>query len=116
MTLPGQLRVSVRQQTTRTTLALDGELDLATAPTLRQHVVTQVAAGCRSMVLDLSGVTFLDSTGLGQIVATLKRLRSHDGELVIVVSDRRIRRVLELCDLDRILDLRTTVPDEAGHE
>lgn len=98
--------VSVREVTV---LALDGELDLVTAPLLRQHVVAEVAAGHHRLVLDLTGLTFIDSAGLGQVVAALKRARSHDGGLEVVVPEPRVRRVFELCDLDRVLPLHHTV-------
>lgn len=90
-------------------LALDGELDLVSAPVLRQHVVAEVAAGHRWLVLDLTGLSYLDSAGLGQVVAALKRARAHDGGLQVVVPEPRVRRVFELCDLDRILPLHRSV-------
>ena len=86
-----------------------GELDVVGGPDLRQAVMHEVQAGNRHLVLDLSGVDFLDSFGLGVIVGALKRVRLLDGDLRIVVPEPRIRRVFEVCDLDRVFDLHTDV-------
>lgn len=107
-----QLRVHERKVGPATVLSLDGELDLVTAPLLRQKVVSAVSEGARLLVLDLSGLTHLDSTGLGQVVASLRRVRAHDGELAVVVPDPHVRRIFQICDLDRVLVLNQTV-DEA---
>lgn len=93
-------------------LTVAGEVDLATAPTLRQHFADLVAAGVTRLVLDLGPTTFLDSTGLGAIVMVLKRLRAHDGALRVVATSPSIRKVFEITSLDRVLAIHATV-DEA---
>ncbi|SUZ83844.1 uncharacterized protein METZ01_LOCUS36698 [marine metagenome] len=94
-------------------LVLIGELDLAGAPRLRQAVVAEAAAGERHVVLDLTAVDFIDSTGLGVVVGALRRLRTHDGELSVVCPEPRLRRVFEMCDLDRVFTLYGSVDDVA---
>ena len=86
-----------------------GDLDMAGAPRLRSAVVSEVSAGARLVVLDLSGVDHLDSAGLGVVVGALRRLRAHDGDLLLVCPEPRIRRVFEACDLDRVFDLHADV-------
>ena len=86
-----------------------GALDMAGAPRLRNAVVSEVGAGTRLVVLDLTGVDHLDSTGLGAVVGALRRLRTHDGELRVVCPEPRVRRVFEVCDLDRVLELHVDV-------
>ena len=92
-------------------LAVLGELDLAGAPRLRQSVVSETATGIRHLVLDLTAVDFIDSTGLGVVVGALRRLRAHGAELSVVCPEQRIRRVFEICDLDRVFTLHGTVDD-----
>lgn len=86
-----------------------GELDVVGGPELRQAVMAEVRNGHHLLVLDLSGVDFIDSFGLGVVVGALKRARLLDGELRVVVPEPRVRRVFEVCDLDRVFDLHTTV-------
>jgi anti-sigma B factor antagonist len=90
-------------------VAVAGELDVVGGPDLRQQVMTEVREGHHHVVLDLTGVDFIDSFGLGVIVGALKRLRLLDGELRLVVPEPRLRRVFEVCDLDRVFDLHANV-------
>ena len=86
-----------------TVLRVGGDLDVVGAPDLRQAVVAAVASGSRLLVLDLSELDFVDSFGIGAVVGALKRLRQRGGDLALVCPSPRIRRVFEICDLDRIL-------------
>jgi anti-sigma B factor antagonist len=88
-----------------TVLTVTGELELATAPQLRQRVVGLVAEGRTRIVLDLAGVDFADSVGLGVIVAALKRVRGRDGELAVAGAVPRVRRLFEITRLDEIVEL-----------
>ena len=76
---------------------------------MRQAVVTAVAEGSRLLALDLSELDFVDSFGLGAVVGALKRVRQRGGELALVCPSSRIRRVFEICDLDRILALHDSI-------
>jgi anti-sigma B factor antagonist len=93
---------------------ITGDLDLASAPALRQEVLALVNTGQRSIVLDLTPTGFLDSLGLGTIVAVWKRLRVLGGELLVVCPEPRLQRVFRVVDLDRILPLHATVDDALG--
>jgi anti-sigma B factor antagonist len=90
-------------------LAVAGDLDVVGGPDLRQQVMAEVRQGNHSLVMDLTGVDFIDSFGLGVIIGALKRLRLLDGDLRLVVPEPRIRRVFEVCDLDRVFELHKTV-------
>ena len=89
-----------------------GELDIATAPALREQLLRAIATHGPSLVLDLDDVAFLDSTGLGVIVGVLKRARTLGGDLVIAGASPAVRRVFEITALDRTLPLCSSV-DEA---
>ena len=98
-----------REQPPWTVLSAGGDLDVVGAPELRQAVVTVVSEGTRLLVLDLSDLDFVDSFGIGAVVGALKRLRQRGGDLALVCPTPRIRRVFEICDLDRILALHDSI-------
>ncbi len=100
-----------REQAPWTVLRVGGDLDVVGAPEVRQAVVTAVSDGSRLVVLDLSALDFVDSFGIGAVVGALKRLRQRGGDLAVVCPVPRIRRVFEICDLDRILALHDSVDD-----
>ncbi len=91
-----------------------GELDVVGGPELRQRVMKEVGEGNHLLVLDLTGVDFIDSFGLGVVIGALKRLRLLDGDLRLVVPEPRVRRVFEVCDLDRVFTLHTTADEAIG--
>jgi anti-sigma B factor antagonist len=95
-----------------TVLAVSGEVDVYTAPRLRERLVDLVSQGHRQIVVDLEGVDFLDSTGLGVLVGGLKRLRSHGGDLSLVCTQARILKVFEITGLTTVFSIAETV-DEA---
>ena len=86
-----------------------GEVDVYTAPRLREHVIDLIANGVRHIVADLREVTFLDSTGLGALIGSLKRLRGHDGSLTLVIGAGRVFRIVRVTGLDRVFVLEPSV-------
>lgn len=99
-------------------LSVRGEVDVYTAPRLRERLVEMVSQGHYQVVVDLEGVDFLDSTGLGVLVGGLKRLRSHDGDLKLVCTQRRILKVFEITGLTKVFeifdDVETATNSAAG--
>ncbi len=96
-------------------LAPFGDLDLATAPALRQELVDATRAGSKLVVLDLEGVPFLDSVGVSVIVGGHKRLRHDGGILHLAAPTAPVRKVLGLTRLDAIIPTFETVDEaEAG--
>jgi anti-sigma B factor antagonist len=95
-------------------LGVVGELDLAAAPRVRQAVVRAIdgTRGAPRVVLDLTGVDFIDSSGLGIVLGTLRRIRAASGELRVIAGDAQVQRVFALTQLDQILPLCGSV-DEA---
>ena len=96
----------------RHVLAVRGEIDLFTAPELKQVLAESIEAGRIRIIVDLTETTFLDSTALGVLIGAVKRLRSRDGALAIVNVDENIAKTFEITGLDQIF---TIVPtrDEA---
>jgi len=87
------------------TIAVGGEIDVATAPQLRECLHRTIAQGNATIVLDLLEVSFLDSTALGVLVGALKRCRELGGELHIVVTDPRIMKIFEITGLTKVFPI-----------
>lgn len=92
-----------------TVLAVRGEVDVYTAPRLREKLVELVSKGKHEIVVDLEAVDFLDSTGLGVLVGGLKRLRSHEGDLSLVCTQQRILKVFEITGLTKVFTIYESV-------
>ena len=95
-------------------LAVKGEVDVYTAPRLRERLVDLVSQGKHRIVVDLEGVDFLDSTGLGVLVGGLKRVRSHEGDLTLVCTQARILKVFEITGLTKVFDIYPSVDAATG--
>jgi anti-sigma B factor antagonist len=103
------ISVDTHERSGWTVIAVAGEVDVVAAPQLRSEIVRVVSEGTTDLVLDLSGVVFIDSFGLGVLVGAVKRVQSHDGRLRVVIGEARVMAVLELTGLDRILELHETL-------
>jgi anti-anti-sigma factor len=85
-------------------IAIKGELDLASAPDLLRRLDAAVdAAPGATVEVDFHGVTFIDSTGLGVLVACRRRATVHGGELRVVNVRENVRQVFEITGLDKVL-------------
>jgi anti-sigma B factor antagonist len=89
----------VYQRGVWTVIEVHDDLDLASAPQLRSQVHQLLRDGVRALAIDLTLCDFIDSVGLGMLVAVLKRVRTHDGELAVVCPEARHRRLFELVEL-----------------
>src|SRR6059036_2906617 len=96
----------------RHVVAVRGEIDLFTAPELKQKLTDAIEGGKSRIVVDLTDTTFLDSTALGVLIGAVKRLRSRDGRLTIVNVDENIAKTFEITGLDQIFPISAT-RDEA---
>jgi anti-sigma B factor antagonist len=88
-----------------------GEIDVYTAPQLREKLIELVDVGSLYLIGDLRGVEFLDSTGLGALVGGLKRLRTREGSLHLVMSSERIIRIFRITGLAKVFSIHPTVPE-----
>ena len=92
-------------------VAASGEIDVATAPPLRDRLQALAAAGRATIVVDLLGVSFLDSTALGVLVGALKRSREAGGDLPLVIAEPRILKVFEITGLTDVFHIHRSVRD-----
>ena len=89
-------------------IALSGEVDLYTAPEFKQQLLDVISQGGKNVVVDFTNTTFIDSTTLGVLVGGVKRLRTNDGQLSLVCSDRNITKIFEITGLDRVFTIHAT--------
>ena len=86
-------------------ISLAGEVDLYTAPEFKQQLLEVIGEGGKQVIVDFSDTTFIDSTTLGVLVGGVKRLRSNDGQLSLVCSDRNITKIFEITGLDKVFTI-----------
>ena len=67
-----------------------------------------IGKGAKNVIVDFSDTTFIDSTTLGVLVGGVKRLRTNDGQLSLVCSDRNITKIFEITGLDRVFTIHST--------
>jgi len=84
-------------------IRVDGRLNMVAAPGLRATVASAVSAGLSRLVVDLTNVTFMDSSGLGALIGALKTTRAAGGDLRIAGAGEQVSMVLQLSNVDRIL-------------
>lgn len=106
------LKLSVDQATLgATVIEVSGEIDVYTAPKLREKLSILIEGGTYRLILDLEGVEFLDSTGLGALIGGLKRVRAHDGSIDIVCTQSRILRIFKITRLNKVFEIYDTAGD-----
>jgi anti-sigma B factor antagonist len=106
------LSINAREVGGRTILAVTGELDVHSAGGLERKLADLVAAGSSDLVLDLTELDFLDSTGLGVMVKGLKWAREAGGDLKVVADDDKIVKVFTITGLDSAMSLTSALDDE----
>jgi len=88
---------------------VEGEIDVYTAPRLRELLIELVNNGFYQLVVNMEKVEFLDSTGLGVLVGGLKRVRAHDGSLDLVCTQERILKLFRVTGLAKVFGIHETV-------
>lgn len=90
------------------TITLTGELDLSTVDGVQRELERVEASDTLSIVLDLSGLTFMDSTGVRLVMTAAARSRADGNRLVVLRGQRTVQRVFELCGVERLLPFADT--------
>jgi anti-sigma B factor antagonist len=105
------LTLETRDVDGRTIVSVGGEIDVYTAPKLRERLVDLINAGHYHLVINLEGVDFLDSTGLGVLVGVLKRVRAHEGSLHLVCTQERLLKIFRITGLAKVFPIHDSVED-----
>jgi anti-sigma B factor antagonist len=88
---------------------VQGEIDIYTAPRLRELLIDLVSKNDYQLVVNLDKVGFLDSTGLGVLIGGLRRVRAHGGSLDLVCTQQRILKILTIAGLTEVFGIYATV-------
>ena len=105
------LSVETRVEGDATIVAVAGEIDVYTAPKLREQLIDLVGAGAYHLIVDMDFVEFLDSTGLGVLVGGLKRVRAHEGSLRLVCTQDRILKIFRITGLTKVFPIHASVSE-----
>jgi anti-sigma B factor antagonist len=99
----------------QTTLIVSGEIDALSAPRLRERIEDLLSQGARLLIVDLDGVDFMDSSGLGVLVSVNKKVAAQDRELKLVCHRRQLLTVFEITGLDQVFTFVDPEPREIGN-
>jgi anti-sigma B factor antagonist len=95
-------------------IEVEGQVDLYSATEFKEQTGRVISGGARRVIIDLSRVTFLDSTGLGVLLGAFKRLRAARAQLLLVVTDYDIERLFEITGLDATFSIYRTREEALG--
>jgi anti-sigma B factor antagonist len=104
-----ELSLATRSVSDHTVLEIGGEIDVYTAPRLRERLIEMVGTGEKSVVVDLGRVEFLDSTGLGVLVGAHRRLRANAGSLTLVCPHERLLKIFRITGLDSVFEIHKSI-------
>lgn len=106
----GPLTVRVNVEGTTTVISASGDVDLSGSPLLRQELKKAAAPG-RRIVVDLTGVPYMDSSGLATLVEAMQGARRNKGEIVICGLSDRVRSIFTIAKLETVFRLVGTLED-----
>lgn len=106
-----ELKLATRSEGARTIVEVGGEIDVYTAPRLREKLIELVGAGNTHIVVDMERVEFLDSTGLGVLAGALKRVSAQNGSLRLVCTQDRILKIFRITGLEKVFPIFATVTE-----
>lgn len=100
-----EFRVAADVADDRAEVTVEGEVDIATAPLLREQLQTVIEDGATNVIVDLGGVGFIDSAGLGVLIGAVKRLKERGGELQLRGLQPAPRKVIEITGLHEVFTI-----------
>ena len=106
-----ELTLDTRRDGDHAVIAVGGEIDVYTAPQLRDAITDLVSEGIFHVVVDMGGVEFLDSTGLGVLVGGLKRVRAHGGSMRLVCTSERLLKIFRITGLAKVFPIHDSVAE-----
>jgi len=104
-----EISVTSPERGGRTIVTVSGEVDVYTSSGLRKHLATLIDADNTDLVVDLTGVVFIDSTGLGVLVGALKKLRRVGGQLRLIINQAKVIKVFQITALTEVFTINDTL-------
>jgi len=104
-----ELEINVDKAEDVCVISLSGEVDVYTAPQLKERLVESIEGGCANIIVDLGGVGFIDSSGLGVLVGGLRRSKENSGTIRLVCSRENILKIFRITGLDKVFAIFDTV-------
>jgi anti-sigma B factor antagonist len=108
------LSLETREVGDRTVVAVGGEIDVYTAPKLRDKITDLVNSGHHELLIDMEKVEFLDSTGLGVLVGGLKKVRAQQGSMELVCSQDRLLKIFRITGLAKVFTIHDSEASALG--
>jgi anti-sigma B factor antagonist len=105
------VELAVRTEAGRTVVSVVGEIDVYSAPQLRQCLLDVISGGAKHLIVDLDGVTFMDSSGLGVLVGALKRVRVEEGSLWLVCDRSLLVKTFRITGLTKVFPIFVSLPE-----
>jgi anti-sigma B factor antagonist len=106
-----KMQIATTPGSDRYLITVSGEVDLATSPDLDVAIIAAIDSGATSVVIDLTDVSFMDSSGLGVIVRALKRCREAENDLDLVITNERVLKVFGITGLDQVIPIHASIQD-----
>ena len=100
-----ELDVKLERDGAMCVISLSGEVDVYTSPSFKDRLVSAIDEGCTRIVVDLEGVDFIDSSGLGVLVSGLRRVKENDGSIRLICTREPILKVFRITGLDRVFPI-----------
>lgn len=103
------LKIDTQEHDGAVVIAAEGEVDLSSSPQLREAILGAVPKGGGTLAVDLSGVSYMDSSGVATLVEGLKSVGAKKASFCLLAPSRAVTKVLELSRLDSVFDIRDAV-------
>jgi anti-sigma B factor antagonist len=106
-----ELAIKVDRDDNTCVVALEGEIDVYTAPRLKEVLVEAIESGCVYVVVDMGNVAFIDSSGLGVLVGALRRAKERSGAVRLVCTRDNILKIFRITGLDKVFPIFSNVKE-----
>ena len=106
-----ELDIRVERDGATCVVTLQGEVDVYTAPRLKDTLVEAIEDGCAYVIVNLEDVAFIDSSGLGVLVGALRRAKERSGAIRLVCTKESILKIFRITGLDKVFPIFSSAAD-----